>query len=315
MHHKTWASKDDDDAAKTSTARKVSTGRISIGGVAEEKGSENKDTCASILVDNESSDVSNNDGVKTGAATAPKVKEETQRPNNPPKPRRSRSVGSTPAKESKKSTVTTTSAGKQNKVVKSSARSSQSSKPTPKKNAPPPAPARPAAASPTPPPPSDEKVTWGYVRAHPNEVFHFARGGILARGPPPPDSAINVTIGPTPQDGSGQYARRQARIHAEKNPTYEEDDFPAVKSLVMKKMGPDRFPKVTWYYRGAGYWSRSNGDGHEDEEMAESHGEGEEQDKDEEMTDADADSEEHEPGEDDQESDGSSEDSMQVIEG
>ena len=97
---------------------------------------------------------------------------------------------------------------------------------------------------------ADGLVDTGYVDAHPNETFHHRGQGRWARGMPPAGASNKVAIrGPGARDKSDSGAYLEDEEDEGEKP-------PAITALVVRSEGPDKFPHLSWHYRGGGKWGR-----------------------------------------------------------
>ena len=95
----------------------------------------------------------------------------------------------------------------------------------------------------------DGLVDTDYVDAHPNETFHHRGQGRWARGLPQPGASNKVAIrGPGAKDKTDGTGSHEEEDEANKPPP--------LTALVLKTEGPDKWPELTWFYRGGGKWAR-----------------------------------------------------------
>ncbi|KAK5122909.1 hypothetical protein LTR85_003474 [Meristemomyces frigidus] len=97
--------------------------------------------------------------------------------------------------------------------------------------------------------PDTSLVDTKFVDSHPNLTFYHKGQGRWARGLPPPGSHNKVAV-----RGPGAKERMAARGSEEEED--EAEKAPALTALVTKGEGPEKFPTLTWHYRGGGKWGR-----------------------------------------------------------
>lgn len=108
-------------------------------------------------------------------------------------------------------------------------------------------------------------VDRSYVDNHPDQLFHHRGQGRWARGPPPPGSTAKVAV-----RGAGSetiLAEREAdkklNKKASSTPSVaprDEPQPPSSTALVLRVDGPEKWPDLTWHYRGGGKWCQSTKD-------------------------------------------------------
>ncbi|KAK4543336.1 hypothetical protein LTR36_005695 [Oleoguttula mirabilis] len=97
---------------------------------------------------------------------------------------------------------------------------------------------------------SNTLVDTSFVDSHPELTFYHKGQGRWARGLPPPGSHNKVAV-----RGPGAKERMAAR-GSEEEEEDEAEKAPAVTALVTRGEGPEKFPTLTWHYRGGGKWGR-----------------------------------------------------------
>lgn len=95
-------------------------------------------------------------------------------------------------------------------------------------------------------------VDSAYVEAHPNETFHHRGQGKWARGLPPPGSSNKTAVRGPDKDKPWQTLGERIGIDIDADGNRP----PAPTTLVLKVDGPDKWPNLTWHYRGGGKWWR-----------------------------------------------------------
>lgn len=92
-------------------------------------------------------------------------------------------------------------------------------------------------------------VDTSYVDSHPELTFYHKGQGRWARGLPPPGSHNKVAV-------RGPSAKERMASRGSEEEENEAEMAPAVTALVTKGEGPEKFPTLTWHYRGGGKWGR-----------------------------------------------------------
>lgn len=100
-------------------------------------------------------------------------------------------------------------------------------------------------------------VDSAYVEAHPNETFHHRGQGKWARGLPPPGSSNKTAVRGPDKDKPWQTQGDRIGIDIDAHGNRP----PGISTLVLKVDGPDKWPNLTWYYRGGGKWWRQPKEG------------------------------------------------------
>lgn len=90
-----------------------------------------------------------------------------------------------------------------------------------------------------------------YVHEHPDETFHHRGQGKWARGLPPPGSSNKTAVrGPGAQD-------KMASLRSEEDTGPKP---PPLTALLRREDGPDKWPQLSWQYRGGGKWCQVSKD-------------------------------------------------------
>ncbi|KAK4504259.1 hypothetical protein PRZ48_005175 [Zasmidium cellare] len=90
-----------------------------------------------------------------------------------------------------------------------------------------------------------------YVHDHPDETFHHRGQGKWARGLPPPGSSNKTAVrGPGAQD-------KMAVLRSEEDTGPKP---PPLTALLRREDGPDKWPNLSWQYRGGGKWCQVSKD-------------------------------------------------------